>query len=177
MPLLKIELLNNGYTFYSETDTEIICNYLEYIFLKKHESAMEKADQLIDSDYEKLILETIEEVQTKMSGSWGLVIFSCYAPDTLFCVRHGSPLLIGKNDNEVLIASEQAGFGNRVNTYFILNTNDVCVIRYCESSDEIKTNTSFTYSYKKTNTQLIRDSPNPYPHWTIREIYEQEKFS
>jgi len=171
---IKIELLNNGYTFYSETDTEIICNYLEYIFLKKCDSVMENTDKLSDGEYEKLIIETIEEVQTKMSGSWGLVIFSCYAPDTLFCVRHGSPILIGKNDNEVLIASEQAGFGNRVNTYFILNTNDVCVIRYCDSSKEIKINTSFTYSYKKTNTQVIRDSPAPYPHWTIREIYEQE---
>ena len=53
---IKIELLNSGYTFYSETDTEIICNYLEYIFLKKHEFAMEKTDKLINSDYEFFVI-------------------------------------------------------------------------------------------------------------------------
>tara|TARA_Y100000816_G_C26105972_1_gene587792 strand:+ start:2454 stop:4394 length:1941 start_codon:yes stop_codon:yes gene_type:complete len=165
---LKKMLMNDGkYSFYSDTDTEVICNLLEYYYLKYSESDTNKQN---DREY---VSNIIQKAQDKMNGSWGLVIHCNDTPDTLYCVRHGSPLLVGRNNNEVIVASEQAGFGNRVNTYFCLNTNDVCTIYKKGGSSEIFVNTSFTYKLKNTRSQLIRDTPDPYPHWTIREIHEQ----
>lgn len=158
---LKTSLVEKGMTFQSETDTEVIANLLENTYMNK--------DGKDVSDIE----ECIQDVQGRMSGSWGLVIFCKDTPNNLYCVRHGSPLLIGKTDNEIIVASEQAGFGNRVNTYFILNTHDICRLTISEDKSDLNISTGNTYTLKKANQQLIRDSPAPYPHWTIREINEQ----
>ena len=158
---LKSSLIEKGMTFQSETDTEVIANLLENMYM---------------SGYSKDVLgveECIQDIQERMSGSWGLVIFCKDTPHNLYCVRHGSPLLIGKTDNEIIVASEQAGFGNRVNTYFILNTHDICTLSISEDRSDLNISTGNTYTMKKANQQLIRDSPAPYPHWTIREINEQ----
>ena len=159
---LKSSLFEKGMSFHSETDTEVIANLLETIY--------------VDNGYSKDISgveQCINAAQERMSGSWGLVIFCNDTPNNLFCVRHGSPLLIGKTDTEIIVASEQSGFGNRINEYFILNTQDICTLTLSEDMARLSISTGNTYTMKNANQQLIRDSPSPYPHWTIREINEQ----
>lgn len=159
---LKSSLVEKKMTFQSETDTEVIANLLECVYLENNRQDVQGVE------------ECIHKVQDRMSGSWGLVIFCRDTPNNLFCVRHGSPLLVGKTDNEIIVASEQAGFGNRVNTYFILNTRDIC--RLSLSNDyNLEISTGNIYTMNKANQQFIRDSPAPYPHWTIREINEQSE--
>lgn len=160
---LKSFLIEKDMKFQSETDTEVIANLLEYVYLEGNHRNIQGVE------------ECINKVQERMSGSWGLVIFCKDTPNNLFCVRHGSPLLVGKTDNEIIVASEQAGFGNRVNTYFILNTRDICTLSLSNDHSKLEVSTGSTYTMKKTNRQLIRDSPYPYPHWTIREINEQSE--
>ena len=87
--------------FQSETDTEVIANLLENVYLDGYSKDVAGVE------------ECIQHVQERMSGSWGLVIFCKDTPNNLYCVRHGSPLLVGKTDNEIIVVSEQAGFGNR----------------------------------------------------------------
>lgn len=158
---LKSFLVEKNMTFQSETDTEVIANLLENTYMGGYNKDVSGVE------------ECIQHVQERMSGSWGLVIFCKDTPNNLYCVRHGSPLLVGKTDNEIIVASEQAGFGNRVNTYFILNTHDICTLSISEDRSDLNISTGNTYTMKKANQQLIRDSPAPYPHWTIREINEQ----
>lgn len=160
---LKSSLIEKDMKFQSETDTEVIANLLECVYLENNRRDIQGVE------------ECIHKVQERMSGSWGLVIFCKDTPNNLFCVRHGSPLLVGKTDNEIIVASEQAGFGNRVNTYFILNTRDICTLSLSNDHSKLEVSTGSTYTMKKTNQQLIRDSPAPYPHWTIREINEQSE--
>ena len=160
---LKSSLIEKDMKFQSETDTEVIANLLECVYLEDNRRDVQGVE------------ECIHKVQERMSGSWGLVIFCKDTPNNLFCVRHGSPLLVGKTDNEIIVASEQAGFGNRVNTYFILNTRDICTLSLSNDHSKLEVSTGSTYTMKKTNQQLIRDSPAPYPHWTIREINEQSE--
>jgi glutamine---fructose-6-phosphate transaminase (isomerizing) len=158
---LKSSLIKKGMIFQSETDTEVIANLLENVYLDGYSKDVAGVE------------ECIQHVQERMSGSWGLVIFCKDTPNNLYCVRHGSPLLVGKTDNEIIVVSEQAGFGNRVNSYFILNTRDICTLSISEDKSDINMSTGTTYTMKKANQQLIRDNPSPYPHWTIREIHEQ----
>ena len=161
---LKSRLIEKGMTFVSETDTEVIANLLESVYLEQSTDDMSSVS---------CVEKCISRVQDMMCGSWGLVIYCRATPGHLYCVRHGSPLLVGKTDTEIIVASEQAGFGNRVNTYFILNTRDVCTLSLFGEKNELRISTGNTYTLKTANRQLIRETPAPYPHWTIREIHEQ----
>ena len=86
------------YTFYSQTDTEIIANLLEENY--------KETSNVIDS-----IKKTID----MLNGTYGLVIIHKKDPRRLYCVRNGSPLLIGHNDEYCIITSEQSGFCKKVN--------------------------------------------------------------
>jgi glucosamine 6-phosphate synthetase-like amidotransferase/phosphosugar isomerase protein len=49
-------------------------------------------------------------------------------PNKIYCTRHGSPLLVGIEDNMAMIVSEQSGFCNLFNKYIVLNNHDICTL-------------------------------------------------
>jgi glutamine---fructose-6-phosphate transaminase (isomerizing) len=151
---LKIMLQNEGIEFKSHTDTEVIVNLLAF--------NNKDSDNFVD---------TIKKTLKMMSGTWGLAIMDLDNPDKLFCVRHGSPLLVGQTDDMVLVSSEQSGFHGLVSNYFILDSNDICIITKNDNKIHIDTNKKYDlYDTLSTNFDL---SPTPYPYWTIKEINEQ----
>ena len=154
---LKQRLVKSGYTFYSQTDTEVIVNLIEYNYNKSKKC--------------KNIFESIEQTIKELRGTYGLLIQSVYEPDKLFCVRNGSPLLIGQNEDRCIITSEQSGFCNMVNHYITLHNDDICVIEKTYS----RITTTTTHSYTKKNVTIIESelTPFPYQHWTLKEINEQ----
>jgi glucosamine--fructose-6-phosphate aminotransferase (isomerizing) len=153
---LRDELMEKGFTFRSQTDSEVIVNLVEYY------AAFESNATTYDS---------LNCVIQRLHGTYGIILVDVKTPDHLFCVRNGSPLLVGKTDNTVLITSEQSGFCNQVSNYITLNNDDICVISSCLGSVSIKTTS--TYLRKKAGESTRTMVPDPYPHWTIREIFEQ----
>jgi len=151
---LKQQLIKYGYTFYSQTDTEVIVN-------------------LIDYNYNNNMTDAIKKTIYDMRGTYGLLIQSLYEPNKLFCVRNGSPLLIGQNENSVIISSEQIGFCNMVNNYITLNNNDIATIEKTE--DNILITTKNTYIKKELEILNYSLTSFPYEHWTLKEIYEQPR--
>jgi glucosamine--fructose-6-phosphate aminotransferase (isomerizing) len=154
---LKKKLKKKGYYFYSQTDTEVIVNLIQYYFNKQNEN-----QQTID-----VIKETLNDLR----GTYGLLIQNLLEPNKLYCVRNGSPLLIGQNENNVIITSEQSGFCNMISNYITLNNDDICVIEKIEN--DIFINTNHEYIKKKVTLLNLNLTPEPYDHWTIKEIYEQ----
>jgi glucosamine--fructose-6-phosphate aminotransferase (isomerizing) len=152
---LKDGLISKGYTFYSQTDTEVIANLLE-------ENYKETLDTI------QAIKKTIE----MLSGTYGLVIIHKQQPSKLYCVRNGSPLLIGHNDDYCIITSEQSGFCKKVNTYITLNNDDVCEISI-DAKNRIKIDYKIKTQSKKITLDNAELTPSPYEHWTLKEIYEQ----
>jgi glucosamine--fructose-6-phosphate aminotransferase (isomerizing) len=151
---LKEKLIRNGYVFYSQTDTEVIINLVEYNYTKS-----------------KSIFQSIETTIHELKGTYGLLIYSLYEPHKLYCVRNGSPLLIGQNEDRVIITSEQTGFCNMVNNYITLHNDDICIIEKKEA--RILVTTKHTYIKKDTLFFDYKLTPDPYPHWTLKEIHEQ----
>jgi glucosamine--fructose-6-phosphate aminotransferase (isomerizing) len=151
---LKKILNENKFTFSSQTDTEVVVNLIELNYRTTNNT-----------------FEAIKKSIGVLRGTYGLVIQSLYEPNSLFCVRNGSPLLVGQNDNCVIVTSEQSGFCNMMNNYITLHTDDICVIK------KINENILFTTSqrYTKNNVSVLNTelSPFPYEHWTLKEIYEQ----
>ena len=174
---LKTMLINNGYTFYSQTDTEVIVNLISYNYNNIQNNAQNNAqnntqNKNVENDnVEKSISETINQLE----GTYGIILMFINSPDKIYCVRNGSPLLIGSNDDSVIITSEQSGFCNMVNTYITLNNDDICVISIDAKNDKLQIDTSHKYIEKKITLTNYDLTPYPYQHWTIKEIYEQEK--
>jgi glucosamine--fructose-6-phosphate aminotransferase (isomerizing) len=150
---LKIELMNNGYTFYSQTDTEVIVNLISYHFNQCNNT-----------------FEAVKKTIERLEGTYGIIVMNSEEEDKLYAVRNGSPLLIGYNNDYAIITSEQSGFCNMVNTYITLNNDDICVINI---SDKINVQTTNYYNEKKITILNYDLTPDPYPHWTIKEINEQ----
>ena len=151
---LKLLLLGKGYRFMSDTDTEVIVQLLSYIYSLTND-----------------VKESIKIMTTKLTGTWGLAILCLDTPDTIYCVRHGSPILVGYDDNTAIIASEQSGFCNMIQNYFVLNNHDICIIN--KFSGRININTDNKYKILNISRSVIQLSPAPYKHWTLKEIYEQ----
>ena len=92
----------------------------------------------------------------------------------MYCVRNGSPLLVGKTENLCIVTSEQSGFNNEVNTYITLENDDICTISLDNHLQSPSITTKNSYKEKNISTDLTPQlSPHPYAHWTIKEIYEQ----
>ena len=129
---LKNLLSKNGYTFYSQTDTEIIVNLISYHY-----------NEL------KNTFDAIHKTINDLHGTYGLIVINIDEPDVLYCVRNGSPLLIGNTEEYCIITSEQSGFCNMVNNYITLNNDDICVIRNDSNKISIK---MFNYIWLKAET-------------------------
>jgi len=152
--ILKDKLKQKKYKFYSETDSEVIVNLISYYF----------------EEY-NCIEKTIEKIITVLEGTWGIVLMSLYNPDTLYCFKNGSPLLIGETENECLIVSEESGFCNKINNYFVLDNNDICIIKNNNNKINIKTKNIYTLNIVQNKLKHL--TPHPYKHWMIKEIYDQ----
>ena len=152
--MLKNQLLSDGYTFKSQTDTEVIVNLLayEYNLVGKVEDA-------------------IRNTISKLEGTYALCILYKNEPNKLYCVRHGSPLLISVNEKEALIVSEQSGFCNKANSYICLDNQDICILE--KKDNKINMSTNNNYNLKKSSNIESQLTPYPYNHWMIKEIYEQ----
>ena len=153
---LKNMLIGEGFTFYSQTDTEVIVNLLQYNYSISNN---------------KNVFETIKKTIGELSGTYGLLIQSLYESDKLYCVRNGSPLLVGQNEEEVIITSEQSGFCNRMSNYITLHNDDICIITRLQ--DSISVNTIYNYAKKAVTLVETSLTPHPYEHWTLKEINEQ----
>jgi glucosamine--fructose-6-phosphate aminotransferase (isomerizing) len=152
---LKLELEKDyGIIFKSETDTEVIVNLISIYYDETN-------------DMEKAIMKTTSRLQ----GTWALVILNKNIPDHLYCARHGSPLLIGLNDSYIMVSSEQAGFGSNVNNYVCLKNDDITTIK--KENNRIVFENLDNYELRKITTKQNELTPEPYDHWTLKEINEQ----
>lgn len=151
---LKQLLVNNGFHFKSQTDTEIIVNLIEYNYNKYHN-----------------IYDAIQLTIQSLKGTYGLIIQSTIEPNTLYCVRNGSPLLVGKNDDCVIITSEQSGFCGSVMNYITLHNDDICIIQ--KNTNTINITTKQQYKNKQVTFVDQTLTPEPFKHWTLKEIYQQ----
>ena len=152
---LKIKLLEEGYTFHSQTDTEIIAVLI---------------GKFLDLNYK--MEDAIRETLNCLLGTWALVIIHHNYPNKMWITRNGSPLLLGIEDEHIMVVSEQIAFGNNIKKYIVLDNHDL--IEISKENNIIKYNKDIQrYTIKNKTLSNIETSPNNYKHWMIKEIYEQ----
>jgi glucosamine--fructose-6-phosphate aminotransferase (isomerizing) len=155
---LKAELVALGYTFLSHTDTEVVSVLAGYY--------LDQGDTM-----EVAIQRTVE----RLTGTWSLVFMHKDAPNKIWLTRNGSPLLLGLEEDYIMIASEQIAFGNYVKKYIVLNNHDL--IEVCKERDNTITYSKNIHRYVlKTKPHMdIELVPSAYGciHWMKKEILEQ----
>jgi glucosamine--fructose-6-phosphate aminotransferase (isomerizing) len=153
---IKKKLIKNGYTFYSQTDSEVIVNLLEYYY--------SKTDDMI---------KTINCVMEELDGTYGICLYFKDNPNKLYCFKNGSPIVISKHNNFAMVTSEITGFNGLTKTYFLLNNKDICVINK-DTNGDITIETEKSYSEKLITNEVNDYVNNSFEHWTLKEIHEQK---
>ena len=152
---LKDQLLMNGYTFRSQTDTEVIA-----VLIGKYLNSGETMEVAIQ--------KTLEE----LSGTWALVIINRNYPNKMWITRNGSPLLLGMEDEYIMVVSEQIAFNNYIKKYIVLDNHDLIEITKEGNSIQYNKNVQ-RYTIKDKIASKIELIPTNHNHWMIKEIMEQ----
>lgn len=156
---LKSRLERRGYKFISETDTEILVNLIEYIYLKGNISA-EIAVRL---------------ALTKVVGAYGIVVICKDEPDMLIAARKGSPLVIGVGDNEYFVASDATPIIEYTNSVIFLNDNDVAIIHKNELTLKTVMNEALIPNIQTLDLDIEEIEKNGFDHFMLKEIFEQPR--
>ena len=159
---LKNLLTEHGFTFYSETDSEVVVNLIDYhLNLHLHNESLEE-EITIDS----AIMKTV----CMLEGTYGLAIQYVDNPSNIYIIKNGSPILIGENDKYVMACSESSGFLDQMKHYYALENDNLVTL---SSNHGIITN--IKRMQIKNNNVNMSLTPDPYDHWTLKEIMEQSE--
>ena len=158
---LRKELEAEGYSFYSQTDTEVIPNLIQYFYDKD-----EKNDEL-------KIVRAVKNTTDKLIGSYAIEVVSNENPDKMVVVRKDSPLVIGKGSNENYIASDIPAILSYTKDFYLLENLEFAML----SRDSIR---FFDKDLKEFNKKAdtitwnaMAADKNGYEDYMLKEIYEQ----
>ena len=155
---LKTFLQEQGYSFYSDTDTEVAVNLIEYYYRK-----------------DKDILKALFSVQKELKGSYAFAIMFQEDEKTLYAMRKDSPLIVGKGENAFYLASDVSAFLDYTKEIYPVENREILSL----SEKEI-------HIYNKNAEELQRSSTiaeldqsqihkGEYLHFMEKEIFEQPK--
>ena len=157
---LKSDLQKKGYTFQSDTDTEVLVNLIEYFYRNAEDVTAEIAVRLALS---------------KVVGAYGIVVICKNEKNQLIAARKGSPLVIGIGKGEYFIASDATPIVNYTDSVIYLNDHDVAIIN--KDSITLKTVENNPVAFKITKVDMtIGDlEKGDFEHFMLKEIFEQPK--
>lgn len=156
---LKDKLTGSGYSFNSDTDTEVLANLIEYIYLKGKVSA-EVAVRL---------------ALTKVVGAYGLVILCKDEPDQLIAARKGSPLVVGIGENEYFLASDATPIVEYTKSVIYLNNDDVAIIKKNELLLKTVNNDTLIPKVQQLDLEIGMMEKGGFDHFMLKEIFEQPR--
>ncbi len=154
---LKKELTNRGYSFSSDTDTEVLANLIENVYL----------EQKVSAEF------AVRLALTRVVGAYGLVISTPEEPGMLIAARKGSPLVIGVGDKEYFLASDATPIIEYTDQVIYLNDEEVAVISRQGLDLKNIYNHTKTPEIKTINLSIENIDKGEYEHYMLKEIHEQ----
>ena len=156
---IKQELIEEGFNFYSDTDTEVLINLIEYIQIK-----------------EKVKLgEAVQMALQQVIGAYSIAVIDIKKPDEIVVARLGSPLCIGIGNNEHFIGSDVTPFLDHTKDVVYLEDGEMAIIRnhkrtqYRKIDDDSFTNPTV----EKLEIDLAKIQKQGFEHFMLKEIFEQ----
>ena len=154
---LKEKLLHLGYTFVSATDTEVIPMLMEYYY-----------------EIEKDVFKAFKRTICDLKGSYAVLIVSPIMPNSILVAKNNSPLVIGKSDNGIYVASDIPAIISYTKDFYFLEDGESALINddvtfFDKDFKEIQKN------YKTIDWEMDATSKNGYEDYMLKEIHEQPK--
>ncbi|WP_413511183.1 glutamine--fructose-6-phosphate transaminase (isomerizing) [Myroides odoratus] len=156
---LKQELIKRGYTFKSETDTEVLINLIEDV-QKTQKVKLGKAVQI---------------ALNQVVGAYAIAVMDIKKPNEIVAARLGSPLAIGIGENEYFITSDASPFIEYTNNAIYLEDEEMAIIRLHKplTIRKIKDDSLVDHYVQELQLNLESIEKNGYDHFMLKEIYEQ----
>ncbi|MFD2543106.1 glutamine--fructose-6-phosphate transaminase (isomerizing) [Lacinutrix gracilariae] len=156
---LKKELTKRGYTFKSDTDTEVLINLIEDIKLKEN-IKLGKAVQI---------------ALNQVVGAYAIAVFDRNKPDEIVIARLGSPLAIGVGEDEFFIASDASPFIEYTKNAIYLEDEEMAIVRIKKGVKirKIKDDTVVAPYVQELQMNLEQIEKGGYEHFMLKEIHEQ----
>lgn len=158
--VLKAGLMEQGYTFKSDTDTEVLVQLVEYTQVNQH------------VDLKTAVQLALQQV----IGAYAIAILDKTHPDTLIAARKGSPLVVGIGEEEYFLASDATPIVEYTDKVIYIEDEEVVSLRVGEEVD-ITTinNVTKTPEIKRLELSLSQLEKGGYPHFMLKEIFEQPR--
>jgi len=156
---IKKELINRGYTFSSDTDTEVLVNLIEEI--KKQENVK--------------LGKAVQIALNQVVGAYAIALFDKNKPDEIVVAKLGSPLTIGIGDDEFFVASDASPFIEFTNNAIYLEDEEMAIIRRGREIKvrKIKDDKLIAPNIHELQLNLEQIEKGGYDHFMLKEIYEQ----
>ncbi|HHY91141.1 MAG TPA: glutamine--fructose-6-phosphate transaminase (isomerizing) [Clostridiales bacterium] len=149
-------LIQKGYAFKSEVDTEVLAHYIDYF-------------------YEGDLTEAVRKVLREIKGSYAFAVISSREPDKMVCVRKENPLIVGIGQGENYIASDIPAILEYTRKVYLLEENEIAVV----TKDAIQFIAENGEAVQKEVFHVTWDvsaaEKGGYEHFMIKEIHEQPK--
>jgi glutamine---fructose-6-phosphate transaminase (isomerizing) len=157
---LKADLIQHGYTFSSETDTEVLANLIEFFYNQSEEINAEMAVQLALS---------------KVVGAYGIAVLCSAEKDKIVVARKGSPLVVGLGKGEYFIASDAAPIAEFTSQVVYLNDEDIAIIKKDSFTLKNVQNNPVSLKISSLDLEIGELEKGDFEHFMLKEIYEQPK--
>ncbi|MEZ4976389.1 MAG: glutamine--fructose-6-phosphate transaminase (isomerizing) [Flavobacteriaceae bacterium] len=158
---IKKELINRGYTFQSDTDTEVLVNLIEEI--QKQEGAK--------------LGKAVQIALNQVVGAYAIAVFDKNKPNEIVIARLGSPLAVGVGENEFFIASDASPFIEYTKNAIYLEDEEMAIIRLGKEVKirKIKDDSLVDPYVQELQMNLEQIEKSGYDHFMLKEIYEQPR--
>ena len=159
---IKTMLIEKGFTFKSETDTEVFVNLVQYF---------------MDLDSKLSFPEAVRSALNEVYGAYAITVMHDDFPGLLVVARLGSPLAIGLGDNEYFIASDASPFVEFTKEAIYLEEGHMATISLSDGVEirSIKNNQKISPAVRELKLSLEQIEKGGYEHFMLKEIFEQPK--
>ncbi|OPZ15449.1 MAG: Glutamine--fructose-6-phosphate aminotransferase (isomerizing) [Bacteroidetes bacterium ADurb.BinA261] len=157
---LKEGLLLHGFTFQSQTDTEVLVQLIEYV---KNEHATD-------------LTTAVQLALNEVVGAYAIAVIDLDNPDVIVAARKGSPLIIGIGEDEYFLASDATPIVEYTNKVIYLDEEEIATLDLVNGL-HIKTisNVEKTPQIKQLEMTISQLEKGGYPHFMLKEIFEQPR--
>lgn len=153
---LKKQLIEKGYIFHTQTDSEVLAVLIGAIYDQVH-------------DLEKAVRFALKQVD----GTFGIAVVSNYEPDKIIAARRGSPMVLGIGDDEYILASDASAIVQHTRQVVYLNDNEMAIIRPDSFFTKTIDNEDTTSEVQEILFDLERIENGGYDYFMLKEIHEQ----
>lgn len=158
---LKQELIQKGYHFVTDTDTEVLVNLISYTY----QTLGKGAD----------VLEAVRLSLQKVVGTYGLCLLSTVEKDKIIVGRNKSPLILGLGKNSINVASDKIAFTDEVRELVYLNDGEFGYIHRNQTYSIFQLDGKPVAKTPETHHDEWSSEKGIYPHFMLKEIEEQQK--